>query len=210
MSDAELFRRTFSREPARLFSAPGRIILIGEHTDYTGGLVLPFAIDARATLAAGASREGLVRVTSAHKSGEVISVALQGLQPGTSPRHRGHPKLGRLPGGCGVGPAGCRLSDRRLRSRTGFAGARRCRAVVIGGRGVRNDVGGGRWRCQRCPGWLWARRRSPSAQRTTSSAFPADRWIRPHPPRAAVRHAGRHDRTHSFRAGRPRSCAADR
>ena len=67
MSDADLFRRTYSREPDGLFSAPGRVNLIGEHTDYTGGLVLPFAIDARATLAAGANETDVVRVTSAQR-----------------------------------------------------------------------------------------------------------------------------------------------
>ena len=52
-SAADLFAEAFGREPDGLFSAPGRVNLIGEHTDYNNGLVLPFAIDARATVAAG-------------------------------------------------------------------------------------------------------------------------------------------------------------
>ncbi len=39
------------REP-RLFRAPGRVNLIGEHTDYNGGFVLPMAIDREAAVAA--------------------------------------------------------------------------------------------------------------------------------------------------------------
>jgi galactokinase len=81
MSAAELFRSTFSREPDALFSAPGRVNLIGEHTDYSGGLVLPFAIDARAYLAAGANQDGTIRVTSAQRPGEVVTVAVEDLSP---------------------------------------------------------------------------------------------------------------------------------
>jgi len=51
----QAFERTFGRA-ARLFRAPGRVNLIGEHTDYNDGFVLPMAID-RETLVAAAPRE---------------------------------------------------------------------------------------------------------------------------------------------------------
>ncbi|HZT91326.1 MAG TPA: galactokinase [Gaiellaceae bacterium] len=52
MTAAELFERTFARAPAGVWSAPGRVNLIGDHTDYNGGLALPFAIDLRTSVAA--------------------------------------------------------------------------------------------------------------------------------------------------------------
>ena len=49
------FRRRFGDGPARVFWAPGRVNLIGEHTDYNDGFVLPIAID-RGTLVAARKR----------------------------------------------------------------------------------------------------------------------------------------------------------
>jgi len=49
------FAQMSAREP-RFFRAPGRVNLIGEHTDYSEGFVLPMAID-RATIAAAAGRD---------------------------------------------------------------------------------------------------------------------------------------------------------
>ena len=40
-----LFTSLTGHEPDGLWSAPGRVNLIGEHTDYNEGFVLPFAID---------------------------------------------------------------------------------------------------------------------------------------------------------------------
>lgn len=42
---SELFQKNFDEVPTCIAVAPGRVNLIGEHVDYTGGFVLPFAID---------------------------------------------------------------------------------------------------------------------------------------------------------------------
>ena len=46
------FRQFFGMEAALVVCAPGRVNLIGEHTDYNDGYVLPVAIDRSALLAA--------------------------------------------------------------------------------------------------------------------------------------------------------------
>jgi galactokinase len=51
-----VFRERTGRSPSGIWSAPGRVNLIGEHTDYNDGLVLPFAID-RQVLAAVSLRD---------------------------------------------------------------------------------------------------------------------------------------------------------
>lgn len=53
MSIRNVFRQRFGAEPEGVFRSPGRINLIGEHTDYNEGFVLPAAIDRFATVAAG-------------------------------------------------------------------------------------------------------------------------------------------------------------
>src|SRR3972149_1791260 len=58
------FRRTFGRDAEVLSEAPGRVNLIGEHTDYNEGLVLPVAIDRTVAVAAARRDPGVVRVDS--------------------------------------------------------------------------------------------------------------------------------------------------
>ncbi len=48
-----LFQERFGSGPAVLVSAPGRVNLLGEHTDYNGGPVLPVALERRTVVAAG-------------------------------------------------------------------------------------------------------------------------------------------------------------
>jgi galactokinase len=55
---AARFRKQFDHEPAWLVAAPGRVNLIGEHTDYNDGFVLPMAIDRFVVMAGGPSIEG--------------------------------------------------------------------------------------------------------------------------------------------------------
>jgi len=61
-----------------LWSAPGRVNLIGEHTDYNDGFVLPFAIDRRALVALGARDDGMLRVASTF-SDEVVELPMSEL-----------------------------------------------------------------------------------------------------------------------------------
>lgn len=62
------FRERFGREPEGVWSAPGRVNLIGEHTDYNEGFVLPVAIDQRTWVAVGRREDRRVRLASASSS----------------------------------------------------------------------------------------------------------------------------------------------
>jgi galactokinase len=65
----EGFAATFGAEPAGVWAAPGRVNLIGEHTDYNDGYVLPFALPHR-TVVAAAPRDGAAwEVWSAEEGG---------------------------------------------------------------------------------------------------------------------------------------------
>ena len=61
----DLFAARFGGAPAVVASAPGRVNLIGEHTDYNGGEVLPVAIDRRTYVAARPNGSGAFRLVSA-------------------------------------------------------------------------------------------------------------------------------------------------
>ncbi len=59
------FKNVFGEEPEHLIQAPGRVNLIGEHTDYNDGFVLPCAINYQTVVAAKKRSDKLVRVVSA-------------------------------------------------------------------------------------------------------------------------------------------------
>jgi galactokinase len=60
----ERFARVFPGYPPRLATAPGRVNLIGEHTDYNDGFVLPMAIARSAVMAFRPRGDGLLRAHS--------------------------------------------------------------------------------------------------------------------------------------------------
>jgi galactokinase len=67
------FYETFGYQPAGLWSAPGRVNLIGEHTDYNSGFVLPIAIDKRTYAAVSLTGTGQIRVASRY-SDQIVSI----------------------------------------------------------------------------------------------------------------------------------------
>lgn len=58
------FRKLTGRDAQGVWAAPGRVNLIGEHTDYNDGLVLPFAIDREALAAVALRTDGELRCWS--------------------------------------------------------------------------------------------------------------------------------------------------
>jgi galactokinase len=68
------FARLYGQPPTSLWSAPGRVNLIGEHTDYNDGFVLPFAIDRHTVMAAGERRDRRIRVSTVFADGAVDTV----------------------------------------------------------------------------------------------------------------------------------------
>jgi galactokinase len=81
MAAAAGFARVIGHDPDGVWCSPGRVTLIGEHTDYNDGLVLPLAIDRSARVGVGRRDDGLVRCASLQIGGEV-TMAVAGIVPG--------------------------------------------------------------------------------------------------------------------------------
>ncbi len=79
---AEEFRAQFNAEPDGVWSAPGRVNLIGEHTDYNGGLCLPIALPHRTYVALGRTPDGQVRLISAQEQDGPWTMPLADVGPG--------------------------------------------------------------------------------------------------------------------------------
>jgi len=80
---AEVFRTRFETEPEGTWSAPGRVNLIGEHTDYNGGLCLPIALPHRTYAAVSRRDDDLVRLVSAQEPTGLRTIDLGEVGPGT-------------------------------------------------------------------------------------------------------------------------------
>jgi len=82
------FREIFGYPARATFRAPGRVNLIGEHTDYNDGFVLPMAIDRWVWMAAAPAgcQDRTVRLAALSLDSEVQSFSLDDLQPARDAR----------------------------------------------------------------------------------------------------------------------------
>ncbi len=114
---------TFGEEPAGVWFAPGRVNLIGDHTDYNDGFVLPFALASGVAVAAGRCGDGLT-VWSRQWPGDLVTAAVDELAPGRLDGWPAYPlgmawslaRAGYRPGGTSIAidadlPAGAGLSS---------------------------------------------------------------------------------------------------
>ncbi|MEO6944077.1 MAG: galactokinase [Lacisediminihabitans sp.] len=74
------FTERYGHAPGSVWSGPGRVNLIGEHTDYNEGFVLPFAINRRTVLALGMRHDRTMRVSSSFAEG-IVELELDELEP---------------------------------------------------------------------------------------------------------------------------------
>ncbi|MFJ9763346.1 galactokinase [Streptomyces erythrochromogenes] len=76
------FERIHGHAPEGVWAAPGRVNLIGEHTDYNDGFALPMALPQTTVLAARRREDGLLRLHSAQGDGRITELAVADLVPG--------------------------------------------------------------------------------------------------------------------------------
>jgi galactokinase len=74
------FTKAFGGEPDGRWWAPGRVNLIGEHTDYNDGFVLPLALEQGVAAAVRMSDEPVLRVRSVQQ-GDTVTVPLAEITP---------------------------------------------------------------------------------------------------------------------------------
>lgn len=82
----EVFRTQTGRDPIFFAHAGGRVNLIGEHTDYHEGFVLPAALDLRTFVVAAPRDDGVIRVISENTDSE-YAYSIADLHPGRASGH---------------------------------------------------------------------------------------------------------------------------
>ncbi|EHY91255.1 galactokinase [Saccharomonospora azurea] len=75
------FEDAFGRRPDGVWAAPGRVNVIGEHTDYNDGFVLPMALPQGVRAAAARTADDRVRVVSLQEPGEPVGFPVD-VRPG--------------------------------------------------------------------------------------------------------------------------------
>ncbi len=71
---ADLFSETFTGSPTRAVRSPGRVNLLGDHTDYNEGFVLPIAIDRDTHITFRARTDRAIHLTSEHGGSVVVEL----------------------------------------------------------------------------------------------------------------------------------------
>ncbi|GAA4044791.1 galactokinase [Nonomuraea soli] len=74
MGVVEAFRSAFGADPETVWRAPGRVNLIGEHTDYNDGFVLPFAVPWGVSAAVSRRDDGAIRLLSLQGAAEPVTL----------------------------------------------------------------------------------------------------------------------------------------
>jgi galactokinase len=87
----QAFAERFGTEPEGVWAAPGRVNVIGEHTDYNDGFVLPVALPHTTRAAVGRRTDGRVALASLQGDGAVVELALADLAPGRPDGWAGYP-----------------------------------------------------------------------------------------------------------------------
>ncbi|MFH8609467.1 galactokinase [Streptomyces sp. NPDC018029] len=81
MDVARQFAELYGYEPAGVWSAPGRVNLIGEYTDFNEGFVLPLALPHTAVAAVARRTDGVLRLHSADIDAPVAELRVAELTP---------------------------------------------------------------------------------------------------------------------------------
>ncbi|MEW2139795.1 galactokinase [Streptomyces sp. NPDC005409] len=81
---ADDFHRIYGGSPDGVWAAPGRVNLIGEHTDYNDGFALPIALPQTTLVAARARVDGRLRLHSAQGDGRITELPVAALAPGAT------------------------------------------------------------------------------------------------------------------------------
>jgi galactokinase len=104
----QAFAEAFGGRPEGVWAAPGRVNVIGEHTDYNGGFVLPIALPHTTRAAVARRDDGRLAVASLQGDGQMVELDLAELAPGRPDGWAGYPAgvvaglRDRLPGGVSV------------------------------------------------------------------------------------------------------------
>jgi galactokinase len=104
----QAFADRFGTAPEGVWAAPGRVNVIGEHTDYNDGFVLPVALPHTTRAAVARRTDGRVALSSLQGDGGVLELAIDELAPGRPAGWAGYPAgvvdglRGRLAGGVSV------------------------------------------------------------------------------------------------------------